>query len=548
MNEVNESPPPLPRVRRRRTIFSLVWFVPLVALVLGGWLVYKTRSEQGPLVTIRFSKAAGIEAGVTRIKYRDVSIGEVEAVRINEDFDGVIVTARLSRDALPFLNADTRFWIERPRIGAGGVSGLGTLFSGVHIGFESSPGRGEERDFVGLERPPLVEGSTNGIRVRLDSETVGSLVPGSPVYYRSFKVGTVEATRLDDDFNRVVVEAFVEAPYHQLVRESSRFWNVSGVSARITAEGISVSLQSIESLLLGGIAFDSPPGAETASAPDGDHVFHLFASEQDVGVESFAHKVFYMLNFDQSLRGLAVGAPVEYRGVRIGRVVNIGSRFDADTNRILLPVLIEVEPERLGMQIVETSASDAAHREMVALGMRARLQTANLLTGQSYVSIDFYEDAEPVVVERFEGYQQIPTISTDLNRITQNLEDVLEKINRMELESLVSGLIETLAGVRAFTGNTDTGLQRVLGSIEETLARSRDMMGSGKSAFEQGQQVMRGLDEDSPSRYQFDQMVKELRAAARSLRTLTETIEKNPNALIFGKPADNRTGRERVTD
>jgi len=367
-------------------------------------------------------------------------------------------------------------------------------------------------------------------------------VPGSPVYYKSFEVGTIESVALDDNFNFVEIKAFIEAPYDQLVHQDSRFWNVSGISASINSEGISVNFQSVESLLIGGIQFDSPSVGRDPVVVESGQRFRLYESYVDLGVESFSQKIFYIVNFKQSIRGLNIDAAVEYRGLKIGRVVNISSEYDATGKEILLPVLIEIEPERLGIEIDGEAPVDKAHQAIRELKLHAKLELANLITGQLFVTLDNYDDKPYVVQPDFNGFKQLPTISTDLNRIAANVDEALEKINSLEIEALVDNLNATVLSIKqtiesadSFVGDTGESVDKVVKSLESTLRQGRQLLESGKVMFDQGQTVIRSLDEGSATRYQLDQTLKDLQAAAKSLKTLTETIEKNPNSLIFGK-------------
>jgi paraquat-inducible protein B len=303
-----------------------------------------------------------------------------------------------------------------------------------------------------------------------------------------------------------------------------------------------VNLQSFESLLIGGIEFDSPSLGKEPQPVNSYHKFQLVDSIQHLGAQEYAHKLFYIVNFDQSIRGLNVNAPVEYRGLKIGRVVNISSRYNKTRSEILLPVLLEIEPERLGIMIGDDSGVESAHEEIIDLGLFAKLENANLITGQLYVSLDSYDDEVRTVLTDFEGFKQLPTVSTDLNRIAANLGSVLEKVNELKIEPLIENLNATLLAVQdtlknagTFIDNSDSAVSKVVESLAETLEQSQKLLKTGEQMFDRGHAVMQSLEEGSTTRYKLDQTLKELQSAARSLNTLLETIEKNPNSLIFGK-------------
>jgi len=503
---------------------SMVWFIPVLALALGAWLVYKNKQDQGPLITISFDTAVGLEAGKTKIKYKDVDLGVVETIDLKKDLSGVIISARMDKEAAIYLNENTKFWVVRPRVGIGGISGLGTLLSGAYIGIDSSQDGIQANSFVGLESPPPRDHTIAGTNISLIADEPGSLHPGSPIYYKQFHVGEIDSVSLSEDFSSVDVKAFVEAPYDKLLNQNSNFWNVSGISAELSANGATVQVQSIESLISGGIAFDSPSVGPDESYNAGETVFRLYDHKRDVGKKTYTEKQFLILNFDQSIRGLSVGAPVDYRGIEIGQVVSVDAQYDEKSDEIYIPVLIEIEPERVGLPIDDNATITQEIRdfkELIESGFRAKLQSGNLLTGQLYVSVDFYPDAEPVQAETFNGYPQIPTISTDLGEITQNFNEILKKVNKLEIEKIVENVDGAVTEIRQLLGDTDNKLVAVLNSVDRTLKDARTLM--------------KGLDEDSITRYELNVLFKEIQEAARSVRTLVETIEENPSSVIFGK-------------
>ncbi len=511
-------------VKKSRSI-SVVWFIPILALALGAWLVYKNQHDKGPLVTITFDTATGLEAGKTEIKYKDVALGVVDTISISDDFSGVIVSARMSKETEPYLNENTKFWVVKPRVGLGGVTGLNTLISGAYIGIDSSEDGKPTKSFIGLKHPPPREHSVAGASIRLESDNPGSLREGSPIYFKQFPVGQIDSIELSDDFSNVDIRGFIEAPYDVLINQNTNFWNISGISAELSANGIAVKLQSIESLISGGIAFDSPIVRENIAFDASDVVFRLYDDKGSVGQVNYGDKKYFILNFEQSIRGLSVGAPVDYRGIEIGRVVSIDIQYDDDRDEVQIPVLVEIEPGWAGLDSDDkiTSAEQDLEKfqETIDQGFRAKLQTGNFLTGQLFISVDFFPDAEAVRTRFFNGYPEIPTVSTDLGEITNNLSEILEKVNKLEIEKLVDNLNLVVTDLRNLLDENDGKIVKVLDSVDRTLADSR--------------KLMQGLDEDSITRYELNTLFKEMQEAARSVRTLVETIEGNPSSVIFGK-------------
>ena len=329
----NRQPPtdledvPEVEVAARRGI-SIVWLIPLVAGAIAIWLGYTTLQEKGPTITITFANAEGLEAGKTKVKYKDVDVGLVDTVTISEDLSRIIVTASMAKGSDHYLNEGTKFWIVRPRIGAGGISGLGTLVSGAYVAVD--PGEGKPTtSFTGLEEPPAINSDVAGRRFRLRAARLGSVSRGSPIYYHDIQVGQVLNYELADDQKSLDVDVFVTAPHDQLVRADSRFWNASGFDISLGTAGVDVSVESLQSLLAGGIAFDTPtidrPGEQAAAG----FVFPLFDNYRAVTEARYTEKVFYLVYFDGSVRGLRPGAPVEFRGMRVGSVTDVRLEINA---------------------------------------------------------------------------------------------------------------------------------------------------------------------------------------------------------------------------
>ncbi|MGD8963160.1 MAG: MlaD family protein, partial [Desulfobacterales bacterium] len=377
---------------------SIVWLIPIVAVLIGGWLAYKGLSEKGPMVTITFESAEGLEADKTLVKYKDVKIGQVQTIRFNADLSRVIIRAELVKEATPFLTENTRFWVVRPRVTASGVSGLGTLFSGAYIEMDPGMEGKSARRFKGLEIPPIVTTGVPGREFLLRASTLGSLDNGSPVYYRQLRVGQVIGYELAEDGRSLIIKIFVNAPHDKLVRANTRFWNASGFDLKLDASGIELNTQSLMSIMMGGIAFDTPTSLETGGPAQDGQVFKLHNTRESIFERTFTEKVHYILHFKGSIRGLTVGAPVEFRGIKIGQVADIKAVFNQETLTPQIKVLIETEPQRWETMGEATMDDKTQMEALVAKGLRAQLKTGSLLTGQLFIDMDIYPDAAPAKV------------------------------------------------------------------------------------------------------------------------------------------------------
>jgi len=352
-----------PTIDKKKRI-SVIWILPLVALAIGVWMVVHTKMSKGPVITISFETAEDVVAGKTKIKYLNVNMGQVEDVTLNAAKDGVVVSVQLNPEAKDLLMKDTEFWVVRARVGAGNVSGLGTLLGGAYI--ELSPGTSNTKQhaFTGLETPPLTPAGAPGVKLNLYSNKAGSVSTGDAVLYNGYKVGRVEGMGFDEERKQVHYDLFIDAPFDQLVNSSVRFWNVSGVQMNASASGIEVLTGSLDTVLFGGIAFAIPDGLEVGEPLDNGAEFYLYDTYTDMQDQPYTYHIDYVMEFQQSLRGLLPGAPVEYRGIPVGYVKNImfddvmaKEAEDYESNRPI-PVLISIEPGRIGLPDSEESVGD----------------------------------------------------------------------------------------------------------------------------------------------------------------------------------------------
>lgn len=517
-------------VKRRRV--STVWIVPTVAMLLGLWLVINAYLGRGPVVEIAFETADGLEEDNTTVRVRDVEVGIVSDIRLNDDLSGVTVVAELVADARRLLREDTQFWVVRPRVSSSGISGLGTIVSGAYI--ELAPGLGEaaaDMTFIGLEQAPLTPAGTPGLRLTLVSETSGSVSVGNPVLYRGYPVGRVENAELDTDTQEVRYLVFIDAPYDALVSANTRFWNASGISAEITTEGVRLDMASLEALIVGGVSFDLPQNAEPGESVATDQVFTLYPTESSIAERPYRYQQSYVVLFDQSVRGLNPGAPVTFRGITVGSVqrIMIGegpAGALADDGETAIPVLIGIQPARLELR--DSPAGMARLRELmgraIANGLRGSLESGNLLTGSLYVGLDFFESADDQSQAEFEGFPTIPTVSTGLGRLQQQLSSLITKLNDLPLaatltsaESTLTELGATVAELRALIASDE--VQGLTARIDGTLATLNRTLASYSG--------------DSGLPAQLGDTLQELDRTLASVRAAAERLERDPNAMIF---------------
>jgi paraquat-inducible protein B len=521
---------------RRRFSLSIVWLVPLLAALIGGWLAVNAILLSGPTITIQFSSGEGLEAGKTRIKYKDVDIGNVTAVTLTPDRGHIQVTAKLVREAAPCLVQDSRFWVVRPRITGGTVSGLGTLLTGAYIAMDAGHSLTSREHFIGLDEVPSITGNLPGRQFTLLAEDLGSLVIGSPVLYRRVPVGQVVAYKLMPDGQNVSVSIFVNRPYDRFVTINSRFWHASGIDVTLDANGLKVDTQSLASIALGGVAFDTPDLGTEKEPLSNDHLF-LLARDHDQATRRLEPdgRSFLVL-FNESLRGLTVGAPVDYRGIVIGEVSAIGLDADPDTHDLQMAVRVQVYPGRLlalaGEKQTRETVEQLSLRRAVARGLRAQLRSANLLTGQLYVALDFYPHAPRALVSTHDGLMVLPSIPGDLGQLQQTLTRIVNRIDRMPLDQIGVDARHSLKTLDATLQNANQLVSGLNGrALPQTLKTLQDLQQTLAVARQ-------SLQPDSPLQEDLRDAAQQVSAAARSVQSLSDSLERHPEALIRGNPGD----------
>jgi paraquat-inducible protein B len=537
--------PEVPRAEiKEKRRFSLVWLIPIVAAIAGAWLVYTTFASRGPMISITMQTASGIEPGKTGIRYRDVQLGVVDAVTLTPDLQQVIVRARMNKEAENELREGTAFWVESARITAGGVSGLGTLLSGAYIGMRPGPGA-PKREFVALDSPPVYQVDIPGKRFVLQAERLGSVSAGAPIFFRGIQVGSVLGHELDAEGRGVSIFAFVSAPYDAFIRRGSHFWNASGIDVSISGTGVNIRTESLQSILIGGIAFDTPLAESASPVAEEGAKFPLFASFDSIAEAQYTIKVPFRVYFEGSVSGLEPGSPVVSMGLRLGEVTDLHLQIDPQTLSVQIPVSLVLQPQRwqvAGERAVTSEAMQERLAAWVQRGLRAQLQTANLLTGQKQVALQMFPDAPAASLTTVDGLMVIPSVPSETEQLTEKAQAFLDKLDRAPIAELVADLRNAVQSADRLLDSPSLhrgmdDLAPLLKSLSETATAARTTLDSAAVTMQAANEA---IGTDSALRYDLARLLKELSSAARSLRTLADFLETNPNALILGKPLPDR--------
>jgi paraquat-inducible protein B len=543
-------------IRHSRRI-PVIWIIPIIAIAIGAWLAWDTFSKEGPTITITFETAEGLQAGQSQLKFRDITLGTVKRLDLSKDHAHVVVTVATTRQAYPLLTDQTVFWVVKPRLFAGNISGLDTLLSGSYIGMMPSATEGKpQRAFTGREEPPVLQANIPGHTFSLKATRLGSISVGSPVYFRDLNVGEVLGWDIADMAQSVTIHTFVRAPYDRYVTDDTRFWNASGVSLKIGGTGVELQLESLRALLLGGIAFTAPDEKSVGTMSADNHVFPLFASKEAADAASYSRKIPVISFFPGSVRGLGPGSEVTMHGLAIGHVTSVALSYDPVKDTIVAPVRYEVEPERIvGIGNHVFASTNEAVQNVLQRGLRASLESASLITGQQMVTLDFVRDAPPASVtmdgEDFvlpttggTGLAGLQASATALleqvsaipfKQIGDNLAGILQSTNNLtngpQVQKSLEDLSATLASAKQvlqhFDASTSKALPEITAGLEKTLGNANKLMLSFNTGYGDNTQFNRDLG----------RLLVQLNDAVRSIRSLTDLLARHPEALIKGRTA-----------
>ena len=521
--------PPEPEIVRRRR-FPLVWLIPIAASLIGIAMLVQSWRSSGPRVLIEFDSAQGLTAGKTHVSYKDVVVGTVSTVSLSKDRSGVVATVDFTRDARDLLKDDTRFWIVRPQIGAAGVSGIETLLSGVYIALDPGTTGEAQTHYKAMVDAPMVNRGSAGKRFLLKAADIGSLYVGAPIYFHHLKAGRLVSYQMSPD-KSLDIRIFIDAPYDRFVHPTTRFWNASGVDLSLTAAGLKVETQALATIVAGGIAFDDPPAAEVTPVAAADSTFYLTGDRTSAMADPDGPPLRMRMRFDSPLRGLEIGAPVEFYGVSIGNVVKVAVDFDPPTQKFSLVVDVVTYPHRLGSVLDKFPTNNEEEAKvasfigsMVHAGLRAQARTGNLLTGQLYVALDFVKSPPAATFDASARPIMIPTAGGSVDKLQNDVGDFVAKLDKLPLDSIGKRLDQDV-------GELGTTLQllntKTLPGLSDTLADSRKVLQGAGGA----------LDPDASLQTNLNDLLRELTQSARSIRVLTDTLSAHPESLIRGRRA-----------
>ncbi len=515
---------------------SGLWLIPVVTIVIGAWMIYDNWANQGPLITINFASADGLEEGTTKIKTRNIEVGRVEAITINRNLDGVQITARMSNQVRDLLVDDTRFWVVSPEIGLSGVTGLDTLISGEYIEMSLGSGQEKKRHYEGLDKTPLTPPGTPGLHITLNTESDFSFSEGNAILFQGFKVGKVEDVFFNSDERMMYYNAFIEAPYHKLITSNTRFWNTSGVRLELNTSGLAVQTGTLETILGGGISFDVPEGEPLGEQIAERAYYYIYPSRSDIYEKHYVFSLDYVVLVDDSVSGLSVGAPVIYRGVQIGKVLRTDYLPEGSNlldQAVKIPILLELHPGRLGLpdSMEGREQAKGSIDKLLTKGLVAAIKSATFLPGKQLVELSMADDGKVVPVVYYKDMAVIPVGQDIIREIADNIGEFVNKINNLPIESIAVNLDELLVEA---TG-TMASIEQLATSVDE-LASDADqqrLMLTLNDTLEEFRGLAQSFTTDSPANKDIQRMLESLSGVMNELRPLLTELNNQPNGLIF---------------
>jgi paraquat-inducible protein B len=526
--------------------WSPIWVVPIAAVLIGLWMLFSHYQHQGVLLLLIAEDAEGIVAGKTQIKNRSVDVGQVVSVELSDDLTQVLIQARMKPNMTPLLNDGSQFWVVKPQVGRGGVTGLNTLLSGVYI--ELQPGDNGDTQLTHplLNAPPVAPADAPGIRVKLNSADTTGLAVGDPVLYRGYEVGTVELRDFNVEQRSTQFQLYIREPYDALVSDNVRFWLSSGLAFDLSAEGLSVDIGSATTLLTGGVSFDLMDGWPSGERAADGSTFQLFPDKQSIQKGLYSQYIEYLVFFDESVRGLKAGAPVEYRGVRVGTVATVPFFFAIDKPFEValqqgVPVLIRIESarlyEKLNVAQLNTELQDAINR-----GLHAVLKTGNLITGALYIDLDingsWLDDIalqqlfrEQQQLSTSVGYPALPSARSGFSNIEQKLLMALDKINNLPVEPLLLQGEKTLLA----TNEVMQHAEQLMLSMQTLLDQPQlqQLPTDIQRSLQELRNTLQGLGPDAEAYGSVNANLQALEQVLRELQPVIKTMNQQSNSLLF---------------
>ncbi|WP_423823166.1 intermembrane transport protein PqiB [Salinisphaera sp. SPP-AMP-43] len=519
---------------------SPVWLIPLAALLIGAWLVYDNFASRGPTVVLHADTAEGIEAGHTDLKVRSVTVGHVTQVELADDYQGAVITVQMNPETTDLLGDHAKFWVVKPRVGPEGVTGLNTILSGAYLEMRPAKTGSDKRRFKIQDNPPPTPSNQPGVTIKLVNSGDNTLSVGDPIVYQGQNVGRIEDSQFSVDKRQTIYTIFVREPFSRLITASTQFWLRSGVDFKLGSDGLDVRLGSLQSVLAGGITFGLADDVAAGQTVADGHQFELYETRNAAVQDRFDRKIEYVVLLNDSVRGLSAGAPVEYRGLRVGTVEEVP--FYRDNFKLdgfadfKIPVLIAIEPQRPSLAWAHWSDEEwrMHNRRFFKHGLRATIKSSNLLTGSMMIELNFDHHADEVTLQKVGQYPVFPSKPSQITSIQQQLSNLMDKLNDLDVAPIVNQLKDTVNT----TNDTLEQLRQSTHHVNDLLGQrsTQELPEEINQTLERLQGTLDNFQQGSRGYQQLNHTLDKLNQVLDDAAPLTRTLRDHPNSLIFGRP------------
>lgn len=520
-----------PKVTANKFI-SVVWIIPLIALITGGWLVINHIKKIGPEVTLIMNSAEGIQIDQTVVKIFSVEVGRVTSIDLRHGQSGVEVKARLKAGMEEYIRKDTKFWVVKPRIGLEGITGLGTLVSGSYIEFSPGKDAEEETTFIVSDDPPSLVSDKPGLSLKLSGKDSRMLPVGNPILYRDITVGRIERADFNPKDQTINYQVFINKPYDELIGKNTQFWVLNGFDIQATGAGIKIRSGPITLLINGAISFSSPTEIGKGSAVNNGQQFVLYSDVDKVLQQPSERALYYVAIFDQSIRGLEAGANIQFQGITIGSVSKVPYFERNDSLNMFhsgkIPVLLRIEPASMELNADEQTQKQWVERfeHAIGQGLTAKLESNSLITGALFIELSQQPNKNRInrQHQQYHGYTVIPTAASGLNRLEDQILNLLDKLNNLPIEQSMSELNGTLKELKL----TLNSVNKVVSS-EDT----RNLPKQLNQTLRQVETLLKGVSPEAPIYQEAQETIKQINQTLQEVKPVIRTLNEKPNALIF---------------
>lgn len=530
---------------RKEKFYSFVWIIPIVAVCIAFSLVYSTHFNKGPKISLILNSADGLEAGKTAIKTKSVEVGKIVSISLTDDLKHVIAEAQMNKDVAHLLNNESKFWIEKPRVDRKGVSGLSTILSGYYIEMLPSKIGKPEKTFVVLDEPPADLDSSNGLYVSLISTSNKKITAGDIIRFKGMTAGSVVTADYDFRNHYLVYNVVIKPPFDKIVTNSSRFWISSGISATMGAEGFHIDTDSFESIISGGISFDTPDvDVYSSSKPGTGHRFTLYDNFEEISNRYDDDKTIdFVILLNKPPKGLVYGSPVYFSGVQVGIVKKVPyfkqgfELFYDEVSKSAVMISIQMQRfEHNNNRSVEELRSDIVNL-IQNKNLTASVETLNLLTQRNMISL--YEEipANGGVatsrndIEYFDGYVVIPSQEIDFSGLQQDIATFAHNLSELKINEMVDN-VNALIKSSTQTSDNLAEISKNINLIVEKLQRD-DISGELLDTLNSLRQTLNSYGEDSPLYSELHKSLKNLNDTVSSLKPVMRKVDEKSNSLVF---------------